>query len=106
MPFVNGQVVADFLTKGDRPDIVALADQHVQVITALARSYTRGGGFITPNEPLEDVAAVITTATARLVNNPEQLVERTAGPTSQRGGFYGWSLAETAVLNRYRRRAG
>lgn len=71
----------------------------------MARAYTRGGGFAQTGEPAEDVAAVITTATARLVSNPGQLDEQRVGPFSIRGGFTGWSLAETFVLTRYRKRA-
>ncbi|WP_211662183.1 hypothetical protein [Modestobacter muralis] len=83
-----------------------VAGRHAQVITTLAKSYTRGGGFTAAGEPLPDVAAAIMTATARLTVNPEQLIEKVTGPVSRRGGFYSWSLPETAVLNRYRRRAG
>jgi len=50
------------------------------------------------------VAAVIITATARLLANPEQL-DSTVGGVRTGGGFAGWSLAESFVLNRYRRRA-
>jgi hypothetical protein len=102
--YPTGQTVADFLGQGDDTALVALAGQHVGIVAAMAQSYTRGGGF-TAGEPYDDVAAVIITATARLVDNPEQKIDKTVGPTSSRGGFYGWSLAETFVLNRYRRRA-
>ena len=98
---VTGQDVADFLGQGDELSVVALAGQSVTIITALARSYTRGGGF-TANSPHEDVAAVITTATARLVANPEQLRVTVGGV--QTDGFQGWTLPELFVLNRYRRR--
>ena len=51
---------------------------------------------------------MIVTAAVRLVSNPSQLpVDQTAGPYMQslRGCFTGWTLAELAVLNRYRKRA-
>lgn len=101
---VTGQDVANFLGQSGSA-VVALAGEHVAVVTAMARAYTRDRGFdpIT-GEPFEDVAAVITTATARLVANPEQIAHAT-GPFSYGGGFTGWSLAETFVLNRYRKRA-
>lgn len=99
----TGQDVADFLGQGDDDHLVALAGEHVGIITAMARAYTRGGGF-TDGYPAEDVAAVITTATARLLANPEQIVQ-TIGGTRIGEGFSGWSLAETFVLNRYRRRS-
>lgn len=98
---VTGQDVADFLGQGDDTELVALAGQSVTIITALARSYTRGGGFSNGN-PADDLAAVITTATARLVANPEQLRVTVGGV--QTDGFQGWTLPELFVLNRYRRR--
>lgn len=103
MAAVTGQQVADFLGCGDDDTVVALAGQHAAIITALARSYTRGRGFADA-DPAEDIAAVITTATARLVANPEQLASD-FGSVSLRGGWQGWNLAEQIVLNRYRVRA-
>lgn len=99
----TGQTVADFLGGGDDATLVALANQHVVIITAMARAYVRGNGF-TVDGPAEDIAAVITTATARLLANPEQ-IDTQHGSSSVRGGFKGWSLAETFVLNAYRGRA-
>lgn len=100
---VTGQDVADFLGQGDDEGRVALAGEHVVIITAMCRAYTRGNGFDETGAPNDELAAVITTATARLVANPEQL-ETSVGGTYVRGGFAGWSLAETFVLNRYRKR--
>lgn len=99
---VTGQTVADFLGAGSDPTLVALAGQHVPIITAMARAYTRDNGF-TDAGPADDLAAVITTATARLVANPEQIRYSVGGV--QLDGFRGWTLAELFVLNRYRRRA-
>jgi hypothetical protein len=103
MAAVTGQDVADFLGQGDDDTLVTLAGQHVVIVQAMASAYTRGQGF-TDGEPADDLAAVITTATARLVANPEQLAVDVGG-VSIRGGFAGWSLAETLVLNSYRKRA-
>jgi hypothetical protein len=100
---VTGATVASFLGRGDDPTLVALAEQHAVIVTAMARSYTRGQGF-TGSEPADDIAAVITTATARLVANPEQL-STDVGSVSIRGGWQGWNVAELATLNRYRVRA-
>lgn len=103
----DGQRVADFLGRGNDETFVALAGQHAQIITAMAQAYTRGRGF-TDGVPADDLAAVITTATARLVVNPDQLpADVNAGPFSKRtyAGFKGWSLAETFVLDRYRKKA-
>lgn len=79
----------------------------IPVVTAMAKAYTRGQGF-DGDEPNSEVAAVITTASARLAINPGQLNHTdTAGPFGHtvNGGFTGWTLAELFVLNRYRKRA-
>lgn len=104
---VTGQRVAEFVGRGDDQAFVALASEHVQIITAMARGYTRDRGFET-GVPAEDLAAVIVTATARLLANPDQVPnDLTAGSFSKRtyAGFTGWSLAETFILDRYRKRA-
>ncbi|WP_044080341.1 hypothetical protein [Mycobacterium canetti] len=83
----------------------------IPVITALAKSYTRGRGFDDgPNadEPNAEIAAAITTAAARLAANSRQLNASTTTPDitiDKRTFFQGWTLAELAVLNRYRVRA-
>ncbi|CAA0120925.1 Uncharacterised protein [Mycolicibacterium vanbaalenii] len=100
---VTGQDVADFLGQGSDTTLVALAGEVVPVITAMVRAYTRGRGF-TDDEPNGELAAVITTGSARMVGNPEQLHTR-VGSVEIRAGFNGFSLAETFVLNRYRKRA-
>lgn len=97
------QDVADFLGQGDDDAVVALAGEALPVITAMARAYTRGGGF-EGDDPQADVGAVITTATARLMANPDQVQYR-AGEVSFQSGFTSWTLAELFVLNRYRKRA-
>lgn len=99
----TGTTVAEFLGVVDDPEVVSLAAQHVLIITAMARTYTRGNGF-TADDISEDIAAVITVATARMVANPEQL-DAQMGNVMVRGGFKGWSLAELFVLNSYRGRA-
>lgn len=96
---VTGNDVASFLGSVD-PALIVLADQHAQIITAMCRAYTRGNGFAA-GTPADDLAAVITVATARLVANPEQLQSQ-IGSVAMRGGFQGWSLAELFILNSYR----
>lgn len=103
MATVTAQDVADFLGQGDNEELVALAGEHLVIITAMARAYTRSGGFYA-GEPNEEIGAVITTATARLLANPEQ-IDYSVGGTRLGRGFQGWSLAETFVLNRYRKRS-
>ncbi|MGP4054407.1 hypothetical protein ACTWP6_06215 [Mycobacterium sp. 4D054] len=103
MAAVTGADVAAFLGASDDTALMAQAGDHAAIITALARSYTRGRGFVGA-DPAEDIAAVIVTATARLVANPEQIATD-YGSVSLRGGWQGWNLAEQIVLNRYRVRA-
>ncbi len=88
------------LTEGDVTTVVPL-------ITTMAKAYTRGRGF-TGNVPNDEIAAVITTASARLSANGRQAsYSTTAGSFAQdlRSFFSGWTLAEQIVLNRYRVRA-
>lgn len=98
------QDVADFLGQGADATVVALAGESLPIITAMARAYTRGNGFDVAGAPNDEIEAVITTATARLIANPDQLPYR-AGNVSFQGAFTGWTLAETFVLNRYRKKA-
>ena len=100
---VEGQDVADFLGQGDDETVVALAGQHLQIIKAMAQAYTRGNGF-DEGHPNDEIAAVLVTATARLMANPDQTNYR-VGSVSYQSHFQGWTLAETFVLNRYRRKA-
>lgn len=101
--WVSGSEVAAFLGRGADPTVVALAEQHLLIVTAMARAYTRGNGF-TGEEPADDVAAVLVTATARLTVNPAQYGREQVADWSAVGGFTGWTLAELFVLNAYRRR--
>jgi hypothetical protein len=73
---------------------------HVDVIAALAKSYTRGNGF-TDGVPDETITKVIVSATARLVANPEQ-TETQVGTVVLRSYFTGFSVIERLVLNEYR----
>lgn len=99
---VTAATIAAFLGQPDNPELLALAGEALPVVTAMARAYTRDQGHWVP--PDDDLAAVITTATARLVANPEQL-GHTIGSVNVYGGFTGWTLPELFVLNRYRARA-
>ncbi|GAA4889527.1 hypothetical protein GCM10025789_02430 [Tessaracoccus lubricantis] len=95
--------VAALMGQPDNPDLVAVIDKALTTINAMVSAYTRGNGF-TGGVPNRELRAVIRTATARLTANPEQ-VASTVGGVTVGAGFNGWSLAELAVLNRYRKRA-
>ena len=77
------------------------------VVSALAKGYTRGKGWNKDGEPAEDVAAVLTTATVRYITNAAGVQSESVGALSVNFGnnYLGWSLTELAVLNRYRERA-
>lgn len=80
----------------------------VELVTAMAHSYTRGEGF-TDGQPASDIAAVVVMAATRLLAHPDQLaVAQTMGAFSvdySRGGFQGFTVAERIVLDRYRVKA-
>lgn len=78
---------------------------HMEMVTSFARAYTRGRGF-TDGVPADDIAAVIVTATARMMANPEGMITETVGSYSVRySEVQGFNLVEQMVLNGYRRRA-
>ncbi|RJN32904.1 hypothetical protein [Nesterenkonia natronophila] len=103
VPPPTGEDIAQFLGQGDDPAVVALAGEHAPIVRAMAQAYTRGKGFQN-GQVTEDIHAVLVAATARLVANPEQM-SWAAGSARVSGAFRGWTLAETFVLNRYRKRA-
>lgn len=104
---VTGNDVAALLGRGDDVELIALADQAVPIITAMVSAYTRGQGFDKAGLALAyELDAVITTATARFVTNPDSNVRETIGDyTVQPAVFSGFTLPELYVLNRYRKRA-
>ncbi len=104
MYLVGGDVAA-FLGRGDDATVVALAWQHLPVVTAMVRRYVRGVGFDASGEPDADLAAVIVSSTARAVSNPSHTVTEQIDDFSvRRGTFAGWTLPELAILHTYRRR--
>jgi hypothetical protein len=76
----------------------------INIVTVLARNYTSGNGF-EYDEPLPNVAAAITTASARVLTHPSGVeLYEVHGPDSARYGAapFAWSIGELACLNRYR----
>ena len=103
---LTGQRIAEFLGRGDDTALATLAGHHLPVVTAFVRAYTRGNGFYTDNDPNDDLEAVLTTATARLVVNPDQARRIQVDDFSQTfATLDGFTLPELAVLNMYRKRA-
>lgn len=82
----------------------AAVDAAIAQVTVMARAFTRGRGF-DDSVPNEELSAVITTASARLAANGRQTLARDRVDDVEReirSSFVGWTLAELAVLNRYR----
>ncbi|MFC5337523.1 hypothetical protein [Leucobacter denitrificans] len=105
MAAVTAADVAKFLGRGGDTSLVALAGDHLPLVTEMARMHTRGVGF-DDGEPNDAIAAVIVSATARLTNNPELLQSEQIGDYSARyTTFQGWSILERAVLDAHRRKA-
>ena len=101
--------VADFLGDGLNDLNAEQVDAHIAAVTASVFAYTRGNGFTSLNEtvqePADDLARVIISSVARLLHNPTHTITETTGPFSHRPAvFDGWTLPELAVLHRYRRR--
>lgn len=86
-------------------EVAALA---VEAATALVEAYTRGRHLDGGGKPRPGITTVILTAAARIGANPGQVSrqDQAGSFSSRRGvGFSGFTLAELAVLNRYRKRA-
>lgn len=97
--------VAAFLGRSTDTTVVALAGEHLPIVTAMVRAYVQGAGF-TAGIPDDDLAAVIVSSTARYVMNPAGTIAETVGPFSVRYGvFNGWTLPELAIMHQYRRRS-
>ncbi|MGO2166668.1 hypothetical protein [Corynebacterium casei] len=104
MPIVEPQDVAKFLGRGDDTELIALAQEHLPIVTAFIEAYTRGRGFA-GGEPDGPLRAVIITAAARLVPNPEQMKRYQTGDYAETPAILdGFTLPELAILHRYRKR--
>ena len=95
--------VAAYAGRPDHAETIEIAQAQLPVIAEYVRGHTRGKGFenIAPASPL---LAVIVSACARLVTNPEQVQYYAVGDYSERPAqLAGWTLTELDVLRRYRR---
>lgn len=106
MAAVTAAAVAKFLGRGDDTSLVALAGEHLPIITAWVNSYTRGVGFEygVPDDPA--IEAVIIAATARLAQNPAGEVTVSIDDYNVRKTvFDGFTMLERLVLDGFRRKA-
>lgn len=91
----------------NRPIDGGQASSVLQVVTAFARSYTRGVGF-TGDVPNSEIASVILSASARLISHTRQVgLDEAKGPEAARwlASPFAWSVGELMVLNDFRVRA-
>ena len=86
--------------------VAELVEQHLPIVTAQVRSYTRGRGFTENGSADANLRAVIVSATARSVSNPTGSGTLRHGNVTHTPGIYaGWTLPELAILHSYRRRS-
>ncbi len=98
--------VAAFLGQPGDSGLLALAEEHLPVVAAMVKGYTRGRGFDIHGDPDGDLGLIILSSTARLTANPQMTTEEAIDDYSRRQAiFTGWTLPELAVLHNYRRRA-
>lgn len=85
-------------------DLMAQAGQAITLAVAMVDAYTRGAHLYASGQARPGVDAVVQMAAARMLANPEGLRYST-GVVNFADAFTGFTLAELAVLNRYRKRA-
>lgn len=93
---------------GATPVSTEIATTSVATAEALIGGYCRGRHVDKEGDYRDGIRAVVITVAARIAANPAQVTTRdSAGEFSRsRGaGFSGFTLAELAVMNRYRRQA-
>lgn len=87
-------------------EALALANAQLPIVEAFVHGYVRGRGFYVDGTPTPPLQAVIISAAARLLSNPEQVTWYAIGDYSERPRVLeGYTLAEIGVLHRYRKRA-
>lgn len=77
----------------------------IGVVKAMVSAHTRGVGFA-DGEPNDELAAVILSASTRLLMNTPGVQQEAMGALQVRyGDAFGFTLPELTVLNRYRKQA-
>ncbi|WP_322857338.1 hypothetical protein [Mycobacterium shigaense] len=87
-------------------DDLAQLNSVLSVVGSMVSSYTRGRGF-TDGTPADDLKAVIMTAAARMLKNPNGIRSESMGPfmTQYDQAVFNWTLSELTVMDRYRVKA-
>jgi hypothetical protein len=103
IPISEYQAFAKETYSGD--DLAQLVSV-ISVVSSMVSSYTRGRGF-TDGTPADDLKAVILTATARMLKNPNGIRSESMGPflVQYDQTVFNWTLSEQAVIDRYRVKA-
>lgn len=112
---VNTELVASFAGADPTdPEYAGKVGSALPIVAAMICAYTRdpqglarvSDGMWAAPVDREDLEAVLVSSTARLAGNPTLDRQTTIGPFSETPGqFQGWTLAELAILHRYRKRA-
>ncbi|RBP64139.1 hypothetical protein DFO66_10711 [Brevibacterium sanguinis] len=103
----TGAEIATLMNRADDAEAVTLASAYVDVIWEMAKEYTRGEGFsIDGLQAKPSVVSAVKLAVIRVAANPTQVKRFQVGEYSETPTvFEGFTLAELAVLNAYRKRA-
>lgn len=106
VPVPSGELLADHLGwPTDDAEVMTLCSRHVQHVLRLVHSQTRGRGFSVGTDPqmAADLAEVVISAAARSVADPTQARRVEVGTVvTSPTPFARFTLAEQAVINRYR----
>ena len=105
---VAGRVATALSVDPTDDEAMGIVLEGANTVIMFAYAYCRGNGFtmtgagdIVTNKP--DITAAIVAGATRYAANPTGLEYR-AGTETVSGAFGGWTLAEQAVLNNYRKR--
>lgn len=102
----GGATLLQFLGWAADDELTAQADIHAQNAALTVHAYVRGVGFDGGFCAVE-LAAVVQSVAARMLNNPTQDRRVKVGNLEGTPGYFaGFTLGELAILNRFRLRAG
>jgi len=102
----DGLDVATFLGRQGDTVFVTQCDSVVNLVMAMAASYTRDVGFEDPAQVPNDIYAAVLSKAARMANNPLSLATDSVDSTTMQDTFAAdWNPGERRVLNRYRVRS-
>ena len=102
----EGLDVATFLGRQGDTVFVTQCNNIVNLVMAMAASYTRDVGFEDTDQVPNDIYSAIISKAARWANNPLSLNTDSVDSTTMQDNFAGtWNPGERMILNRYRVRS-